>query len=132
MHPEEFAKKPKLERVELMMRHGTVDYLGKGRPVLFAKAKEKPMEEDDEFELSFVEGLDSRTSLSQPGENDVNPQAQVDQAHLQAQFQSPLCVIVTSIKAHLIRILGIHGRVSRPKTMRDRAGPSWRHFEVSC
>ena len=86
MHPEGFAKKPKPERVELMTRSGVVDHLGKRRPVLFSKAKEKPMEEDDEFELSFVKGLDSRASLPQPGENDVNSraQAQVDQAHLQA------------------------------------------------
>ena len=72
MHLEEFAKKPKPERVELMMRSGAIDYLGKGRPILFAKAKEKPMEEDDEFELSFVKGFDSSTSLSQQEENDVN------------------------------------------------------------
>ena len=56
MHPEEFSKKPK--RVELMMRSGVVGYRGQGRPVLFAK------------------GLDSRTSLSQPGANNVNPRAQ--------------------------------------------------------
>ena len=68
------------------MRSGAVDHLGKGRPVPFAKANEKPMEEDDEFELSFAKGLDSRTSLSQLGENDVNApgQAKVDQAHLRA------------------------------------------------
>ena len=72
MHPEEFSKRPKPKRVELMTRRGGVDYLGKMRHVFFAKAKEKPMEEDDEFELSLVDGLDSRTSLSQPGENDGN------------------------------------------------------------
>ena len=71
MHSEEFSKKPK--RVELMTRNGAVDYLGQGRPILFAKGKEKHMEDDDEFELSFVEGLDSKMSLSQPGVNDVNP-----------------------------------------------------------
>ena len=46
-----------------MMRSGSVDHLGKWRLVLFAKAKE-PMEEDDEFELFFMEGLDLRTSHS--------------------------------------------------------------------
>ena len=66
MHPKKFAKTPQLERVELIMRSGVVNHIGKGRPVLFAKAKEKPMEEDDKFvvELLFMEGLDSRTSLS--------------------------------------------------------------------
>ena len=39
MHLKEFAKKPKPEREELMTRRGIVDYLGKKRPVLFAKAK---------------------------------------------------------------------------------------------
>ena len=72
MHLEEFSNKSKPKRVELMMRSGTVDYLGKGRPVLFSKAKEKPMEEEDEFELSFMKGLELRMSLSQPGANDVN------------------------------------------------------------
>ena len=92
----EFAKRPKL--VELMMRSEDVNHLRKGRPVFFAKAKEKPKEEDNEFvvELPFVEGLDSRMSLSQPGENGVNAQeqAQDNQANLQAlgqaQSQAPL------------------------------------------
>ena len=78
MHPKEFVKKPKPKRVELMMQSRDVNHLGKGRLVLFAIAKEKPMEEVGEFvvELSFVDDLDSRTSLSQTGENDVNARAQ--------------------------------------------------------
>ena len=55
------------------------------------------MEDDDEFELSFVEGLNLRMGLSQLGANDVNPWAQ-------AQF-----------KARLIGVLDIYGRVSRPR-----------------
>ena len=57
----------------LMMRSGVVDHIGKRRPVLFAIAKLKPTEEDDEFvvESPFVEDLDSRMSLSQLGENGV-------------------------------------------------------------
>ena len=53
MHPEEFSKKPK--RVELMMRSGVEDYRSPRGSVL------------------FVKGLDSRSSLSQQGGNDVNP-----------------------------------------------------------
>ena len=57
-----------------MMRSGVIDHHGKGRPVLFAKAKTKPREEGNRFVLEhlFVEDLDSRTSLFQLGENDVN------------------------------------------------------------
>ena len=45
--------------------------MAKGDLPFFAIAKEKPKEEDNEIvvELPFVEGLDSRISLSQPGEN---------------------------------------------------------------
>ena len=90
MHPEDFAKTPKSERVELIMKSGAINHICKGRPILFAKDKDKPIEEDDEFVvgLSFMEGLDSRTSLSQPQKNGVNTwgQARVDQA----QFQSPI------------------------------------------
>ena len=77
MHPEEFAKKPKPERVKLMIRNGVIDHCGKGRPVLFAKAKAKPKEEGNKFVLEqlFVEDLDSRTSLFQPRETDVNARA---------------------------------------------------------
>ena len=48
------------------MRSRAINHLGKGRPILFAIAKEKPMEEVDDFdvELPVVECLDSRTSLS--------------------------------------------------------------------
>ena len=77
MHPEEFVKRPKPERVELMIRSGYVDHLGKRRPDLFAIAKEKLVKEDDDFvvERPFVEDLDSRTSLFQLEENDVNVRA---------------------------------------------------------
>ena len=56
------------------MRSRAVNHLGKERHVLFSIVKDKLMEEVGEFfvELLFVEGLNSRTSLSQPGENDVN------------------------------------------------------------
>ena len=89
MHLGEFAQRSK--PVELMMRGETIDHLGKRRLVLFARPKEKPMEEDDEFivELSFVEGLYLRTSLSQPRENGVNAQAQAQaQVLVQAHFQA--------------------------------------------
>ena len=49
MHPGEFAKRLKLERAELMIRSGAIDHLGKRRPVLFVKAKERPMEKNDDF-----------------------------------------------------------------------------------
>ena len=73
MHPIQFAKRSKA--MELTMRSEDVDHRGKGRHALFFSiAKEKPKKEDNEFVvvLLFVEGLDSRTSLSQPGENGVN------------------------------------------------------------
>ena len=46
------------------------------------------------------------------------------------EFKARLRVI-TSTKAHLIRVLDIYGRVSRLKTMRDRVEPIWRHFEAN-
>ena len=118
---EEFAKKPKPEQLELMMRSGIVDYLAKGRPFLFSKAKEKPMEEDDEFELSFVKGLDLRTSLSQVGENDINArtQAQVDQAHFQAQFQSSFVRNSNFHKGPFTSYFGHSGTCFKAKTMSD-------------
>ena len=71
MHPGEFSNRSK--PVEFMMRNEAMDHLDKRRPILFAIAKEKSMDEDDEFvvELSFMEDLDSRMSLSQPEENGV-------------------------------------------------------------
>ena len=85
LHPGEFAKRPK--PTELMMRSRAIDHLGKGRPVLFAIAKEKPMEEGNKFvvKLSCVEDLDLRMSLFQPWENSVNCQAQ---ALVQSPFVS--------------------------------------------
>ena len=134
MHPAEFSKKHKPERMELMMRSGDVDYLGKRGPVLFVKAKEKPIEEDAEFELSFVEGLDLRMSLFQPRTNDVNPraQAQVHQADLQAQVQSPFVCDNNFHKGPFNLSFGHLWTCFKAKTMRDRVGPSWRCFEVNC
>ena len=98
MHLGKFAKIPKPIQMELMMRSGVVDHVSKRRPIFSAMSKEKPKEDDNvplvelpkehevplilivEDQAPFVEGLDSRTSLSQPGENDAKSK---DQAQAQ-------------------------------------------------
>ena len=102
MHLEELAKRPKPVQVGFMMRTGVVSRINKGKHALIVVSKKKPNEEDyvpldprvelpEEYEVSlifnvadlapFVDPLDSRTSLSQPGENDANVGDQA-QAHL--------------------------------------------------
>ena len=54
----------------------------------------------------------------------------ISEPNFKPEFKARLRVI-TSIKAHLTRVLDIYERVSRPKIMRDKVRLVWRHFEVN-
>ena len=91
-----------------------------------------------EDQAPFVEGLDSRTSLFQPGENDANvgDQAWDDQAYFQALGQAHFQAKIVSkvdfnqdFSGHLFEYSTIYGLVLRSKLKKELKGPSWRSYE---